>query len=135
MIDISSLFPDLEALSPDGRWNMLQDWLKKNPEYGERVEDWAKWTPDDVFVAVCELATKKYGVLGALGATAMKPKIMRTIETLQTLYRERAGQQTEKEIKHVRPRRQVKRRSAKNHRRTNAGVSAKPKRPGDRDGD
>src|SRR5215471_6938898 len=120
--DISSLFPDLEALTPDGRWNMLQDWLKQNPEYQERIEDWSTQSVDQVFVEIRGLAFEKYGPLSgfAFSAAPVAAKIKSAIEILQTCYRERAGQQTEKEIENGRPQRTIEKRSRKNSGRTNA---------------
>jgi hypothetical protein len=105
-LDLQSLFPDLEALTPDGRWAMLQDWLSKNPEYAEHVEEWSQQTTEEVFDAICILAVGKYGALAGmfLMSPTIKTKLMRSIEILQACYRERAGE-TEKEIKHVSTRR------------------------------
>lgn len=117
--DIQSLFPDLEALTPDGRWNALQDWLSKNPEYGERIEEWSQQTPDEVILQIRNLASQKYGPLGAVVIMAMEAKLRRAIELLQACYRERQAydnQQLEKETKNVRTRRPTKRRSKANHR-------------------
>ncbi len=117
--DINSIFPELEALTPDGRWNALQDWLSKNSEYGKSVDRWASQTREQVFEEICVVVSRKYGTAGVLVANVMKPKIMRAIETLQACYRERVGQ-TEKEIKNVRTTKDAGRRSTKDHRRTNA---------------
>ena len=94
--DIQTLFPDLEALTPDGRWNMLQDWLKDNPEYGERIEDWSKQSSDQVLTELCEMiaAKRKIPVImirGFIGGI-VEQQIKRAIETLQACYRERAGE-------------------------------------------
>jgi hypothetical protein len=119
--DLASLFPDLEALAPDGRWNLLQSWLKENPEYGERAERWSEQPVDSVYFEIAAMVVNRYGMLGsiALGVPAVKAKLTQTIETLQACYRERAGQ-TEKEIKNVRTAKDAGRRSTKDHRRTNA---------------
>jgi hypothetical protein len=109
-IDISTLFPDLEALTPDGRWAMLQQWLRENPEYAERAERWSKQTVDQVFDELLVLASKKHGTMAAVAFSlpVIAAKIKSSIEVLQACYRERAGinNQTEKEIKNAR--RQIK---------------------------
>lgn len=120
-LDITSLLPDLEALTPDGRWSLLQDWLSKNPKYGERAERWSAQTVDQVFNEIRNLAVEEYGALAAfmIDTPAIKPKLMRTIEILQALYRERQAydnQPLEKESKHVRTKRPTRSRSKKNHR-------------------
>ena len=107
-LDLTSLFPDLEALTPDGRWSALQSWLKKNPEYGERIEEWSQQTVDEVFCEIQILALKQHGALAAIALTvpAIAAKIKSAITVLQACYRERAqaydNQPIEKEIKNVR---------------------------------
>jgi len=93
-LDIASLFPDLEALTPDGRWAMLQDWLAQNPEYGERAEHWSTQTVNQVFDELLMLSSKKYGPLTVMAFTLPAPaaKIKSLIEVLQACYRERAGE-------------------------------------------
>lgn len=121
-LDLSSLFPDLEALTPDGRWNMLQDWLAKNPEYAERAERWSTESEDQVVDEIRALVTKKYGPLIAavLSTASLREQLRKHIAILQTCYRERAGE-TEKEIKNVKTQRRIGKRSGKNPRRANAG--------------
>jgi hypothetical protein len=94
-LDISTLFPDLEALTPDGRWAMLQKWLRENPEYGERFERWSTLPVDQVYVEIEQMAVKKYGPLATLffNSPAVQIKFKSSIETLQACYRERAGVQ------------------------------------------
>jgi hypothetical protein len=116
-IDISTLFPDLEALSPDGRWSMLQKWLKENPEYDENVDRWSQMSVDAVCDEIAILVIGKYGgiavfVLQSEVGKVIKEKVRRLVEILQACYRERAGHQTEKEIKNVR-RKRVPTRTAK----------------------
>ena len=110
-LDLTSLFPDLEALTPDGRWNALQDWLAKNPKYGERVERWSIESVDQVANEIRGMALDEYGVWAAfmLDSPAIKRRLMQTIELLQACYRERQdynNQPIEKEIKNVK--RQIK---------------------------
>jgi hypothetical protein len=93
-LDIASLFPDLEPLTPDGRWNMLQDWLAKNPEYDKHVDRWSRSSVNEVFQDIQGLVSMKYGIWVAamLGSAAIEPKLRTTIEILQACYRERAGE-------------------------------------------
>lgn len=93
-LDITSLFPDLEALTPDGRWAMLQDWLAKNPEYGERAERWSTQTVGQVYAELFALVTEKHGAFAAtaFAIPSIAAKIKSAIETLQACYRERASE-------------------------------------------
>jgi hypothetical protein len=113
--DLNSLFPDLEALTPDGRWEMLQDWLSKNPEYGERVDDWVKQSAAQVFTEIRAMAVDKYGPLAsyALNAQTVREKLLQTIEILQTCYRERAGIHIESKKEMRNERRKTRNRIAK----------------------
>lgn len=98
-VDISSF------LTPDGRWNMLQDWLEESPKHQRTLDAWLEMTPEEVFPeireVVAEIATRKYGPLaGALvRVTKMSAELRGWIETLQTCYRDRKG--IFKEEKHV----------------------------------
>src|SRR5262245_38513497 len=111
-IDIETLLPDLEGLTPEGRWNMLQSWLSENPEYGERVERWSTQTVDEVFDELLALARKRHGDFAyfAFSLPVIAAKIRLAIVVLQACYRERANHkqlEQQKEIKHVRPRKRT----------------------------
>src|SRR5215475_5527885 len=92
-------------LTPDGRWNLLQDWLDENPRNRVVFEMWLRQEPDEVFpqvrAVVAEIASKKFGPLaGALvTVTKMTPEIRSWIEEFQTLYNERKGDAHERERK------------------------------------
>jgi 5,10-methenyltetrahydromethanopterin hydrogenase len=85
-------------LTPDGRWDLLQDWLDEHPRNKAKLDAWLGQTPDQVFPqlreVVAEIATKKYGPLaGALArTTTLTPEISKWIVELQTLYKEREAE-------------------------------------------
>jgi len=99
-------------LTPDGRWNLLQDWLDESPKHRKLLDAWLAQTPEEVFPQLrevaAEIATRKYGGLGGalVRVTNMTPEILKGIETLQTCYRERM--QSDKEEKHAGSRRAIK---------------------------
>lgn len=82
-------------MTPDGRWNMLQDWLEEHPTHNAILESWLKQTPEEVFPQIKDIAatiaSRKYGPLGGalVQVTKLTPEIRHWIEDLQTLYRER----------------------------------------------
>jgi hypothetical protein len=133
-IDLTSLFPDLEALTPDGRWAMLQDWLANNPEYGERIAGWSTQSVDQVFVEIRDLTVKKYGPLALMVFTVpvAAAKVKSAITLLQACYRERQAydnQPLEKEIKNVRANRAIEQDGGSSRRRSKQNGKAKsPKR-------
>src|SRR6266540_1579096 len=43
LLDFQSI---LDASTPDGRWNLLQDFLKKNPDWRKKVNRWLTLDPD-----------------------------------------------------------------------------------------
>jgi len=108
-LDLSTYFPNIEnieALTPDGRWRILQDWLAENPEYGARVDDWLRETPEEVFEEIRSLIAQEHGVIAAMimtGSREMQEQIKKTIEVLQACYRER--KQIDKEAENARTRR------------------------------
>jgi ribosomal protein L31E len=120
--DLVSILLAIEASTPDGRWNLLQEWLKENPEYNDLVKKWSTQPSDQAFLSIRDFVAQKWGldgiILNRLLNGAIEDRIKKIVETLQVCYRERANQQPEqqKEIKNVRARKSIKGRSAKNHR-------------------
>src|SRR6266540_2888296 len=127
LLDFQSI---LDASTPDGRWNLLQDFLKKNPDWRKKVNRWLTLDPDTAAIQLQADLAERMSMPVALFAKIISPglreKARAAIESLQTLYRERqTNNQPEKEIKNVRTRRTIeKRRSEKNSRR----VATKTKR-------
>lgn len=121
-LDLTSLFPDLEALTPDGRWELLQEWLRENPKYAKRIDTWVNQSPENVFIELCEEHGKLPArVVKAVIGLEMTNKLVSAIEILQACYRERANLQTEKEITNGNQRRSATepRRSGKTPKRAN----------------
>jgi len=119
----------LDASTPDGRWNLLQDFLQKNPDWKKKVNRWLTLDPDTAVIQLQVDLAERMGMPVALFAKMINPglreKARAAVESLQTLYRERQNNQIEKEIENVRTARTIeKRRSGKNSR----GVAAKAKR-------
>lgn len=97
----------LDASTPDGRWNLLQEFLKKNPEWKKKVNRWLTLDPDTAAIQLQADLAERMGMPVALFAKMINPglreKARAAIESLQTLYQERqTNNQTEKEIKNVR---------------------------------
>jgi hypothetical protein len=105
--DLQTLLPDLEALTPEGRWNMLQSWLKENPEYGDRAERWSTQTVEEVFDELLVLASKRHGAFAAIafGLPAIAAKIRSAIKVFQACYRERANEHNHSHVPKSTPRR------------------------------
>ncbi len=118
--DLNSILLAIEASTPDGRWELLQKWLKENPDYEGLVDQWSEMRPERVFLQIRNLAMEKYETqreIIRLIADSMRERITAAIATLQDCYRER-NNQTEKEITNVGTNRPIeKRRSKKNPRR------------------
>jgi len=98
----------LDASTPDGRWNLLQDFMKKNSDWKEKVNRWLTLDPDTAVIQLqADLAERMkipIVVFSGMISTEMRQKAKAAIESLQTFYRERQNNQTEKEIKNVRMR-------------------------------
>lgn len=130
-MSFASVLALIEAATPDGRWSLLQSWLKATPEWKGKVDRWLVISPDDA-VAELEAAIREQFKLPVMFmdkiiTEEMKVKAKAAIETLQACYKERANQsqpEQQKEKKNVRTRmdngcekkRAVGKRSKKSHR-------------------
>lgn len=116
-LNFNTVLAMIAASTPDGRWNLLQAWLRKSPKWRKQVDQWATQSPDQVIAELEIWIAETYGV-GAMVLVndGMRAKIKSAIENLQSRYRERlaadGNNQIEKEIKNVR-RKRVPTRSAK----------------------
>ncbi len=99
-------------LSPDARWDTVQDWLRANPQWDELVDHYLTASPDHAVEDLKEFIHDYTEIPQVLIDLAITPEISaRTrlaVETLQTLYRERQNYQTEKEIKNAGTKRTAK---------------------------
>jgi hypothetical protein len=85
-----------QMTTPDGRWLAFQDWLKKNPRWRKSVNNWMKLEAADAFVKLKEAiiadsenpAMFRFLIKKFVNAE-MEARIIRSIETLQKLYKER----------------------------------------------
>src|SRR6266508_700324 len=127
LLDFQSI---LDASTPDGRWNLLQDFLKKNPDWRKKVNRWLTLDPDTAAIQLQADLAERMSMPVALFAKMISPglreKARAAMESLQTLYRERqTNYPPEKEIKHVRTRRTTENRGSEQHSRS---VSTKTRR-------
>lgn len=131
-MNFQTILAMIAASTPDGRWGMLQAYLRKHPnsKWAKSIKRWANQTPDEAMAELELWAIEEYGI----GATAlvngsMREKIRAGIENLQARYRERAsmdnGNQPEKEIKNVRTNRQIERRRSEKRPRAKRHAKAK----------
>lgn len=103
--DLASLLTAIEASTPDGRWNLLQEWLKENPDWKDQVEKWATVSSDQAVIELQDFVAERFNMpalfIDRMIPPDMKLRVKSAIEKIQACYRERAGNQTEKEIKNV----------------------------------
>lgn len=124
LLNLQSLFTSIEAATPDGRWNLLQEWLKANPDWKEEIDGWLKTPSDDVVKQLINTIATRFDMspdmVQILTPSSVKARAKAAIEKIQACYRERANNnqsEQQKEIKHVRTksaRRMVKRASKTN---------------------
>jgi hypothetical protein len=93
----AALLPQLlpPEATQEGRWRLLQEWIRDNPIVAECIDNWLDMTPDAIFpelreVVAC-LVEDEYGALGGAIARAAEatPDTLTWIENLQSLYKER----------------------------------------------
>jgi hypothetical protein len=90
-----------QAETPEGRWNLLQDWLKHNPRWKKRVSEWLSLSPDEAYNDLCEWIALKAELPMAMFKMIVdqetRARVKSTIATIQALYKERQSQDKAKE--------------------------------------
>src|SRR5262245_2174284 len=80
------------AQTPDGRWSLLQNWIKENPEWAKQIQDWLEMTPSEAADALQTFAARQLRMSSILFNTvigdAAKERVKNAIAVLQTCYRE-----------------------------------------------
>jgi len=112
-MNFNTVLAMIAASTPDGRWSLLQAWLKQNPKWRKKIDYWSTLSSDQVMSDLEVWAIEEYGAgVSVLANDTMRLKIKSAIENLQTRYNARVAEtQSEKEIKNVRTKRQVEKRS------------------------
>lgn len=102
MINISQALKTLgelkgvaDVLNPangDLRWELLQQWLQKNPTYQAHLMHCLKITPKDAVVYLCKELDLDLQGLSMLDPSGMiRARVEAAIEQLQELYKDRAA--------------------------------------------
>lgn len=83
-----------QAATPGGRWALLQAWLQKHPRWKIKVARWVKLPSAQAYEELREWVSEEGAVplalLKAFIAPEIEARIRAAIETLQTLYKDRA---------------------------------------------
>jgi hypothetical protein len=83
-----------KASDADGRWELLQAWLKQNPKWKKTVEAFAVTTPDEAYgllkLYICEVADVNISTLSLFVNGEIEQKAKDSIAVIQACYRERA---------------------------------------------
>lgn len=91
----------INTRTPEGRWQMLQDWLEENPQWEKQVNKWIKLTPAEALTSlknyVAEQTKVPSRMLDKFITPAIEQRVINSIQTIQTCYRERK-QENRKEI-------------------------------------
>ena len=102
---VSNLFEIEEislALTPDGRWKLLQAFLKKNKRWRKQVNSWLQATPDEALIELREWigteAEIPVAMLRAFITAEIETRVKSAIEVLQACYKERLEADERKEI-------------------------------------
>jgi hypothetical protein len=82
--------------SPDARWDGLQDWLKAHPRWKAQINHYVKCSPDEALIDLRQFIMNETEVPEVLLQLAITPEIevqaKRSIERLQTMYKERKAE-------------------------------------------
>jgi len=83
----------LNPANGDLRWELLQQWLQKNPAYQARLTHCLSITPSEAVVYLCnELDLDLQGLSLLDPAGLIRSRVEAAIEQLQELYKNRAAQ-------------------------------------------
>ena len=81
------------AMDPNGRWEIFQGWLARNPRWRKLIDSWIESTPDDAMAELMKYAAQRaelpLPVVQAFVTEPIKLRARSAIETIQTLYKER----------------------------------------------
>lgn len=92
---LGELKPVFEILAPangDLRWNLLQDWLRKNPKYRKQLLHCLSINPSEAFDYLCQqFDLDLKGIAMADPSGIIRGKVESAIGQLQELYKDRAA--------------------------------------------
>ena len=100
--DVFEIEDITQATTPDGRWKLLQHWLKSHPRWKTKVAYWSQVSPDDAYDDLSEWIVKQAEVpvsmLKMFIDQETRARVKAAIETIQSLYKERQQADKRKEI-------------------------------------
>lgn len=100
-MNFNTILAMIAASTPDGRWQLLQKWLKQNPKWRKKIDRLSTQPIDEVVGELEAWAIDQYGI-GAIALVndGMRERVRSMIENLQSRYNVRAAEgKPEKEIK------------------------------------
>lgn len=88
-----------QVTTPDGRWEAVQGWLRNHPKWRKKVDQWFELEPRDAYIEIREAIINdsesprffEMVIRRVVNADA-EARIIKNIENLQTVYRERKGE-------------------------------------------
>lgn len=92
------------ATTPEGRWLLLQNWLKENPKWKKQINFWVGLSPDAAYLALKDYIAEQAEIPSILIEKYVSPvisgRVIAAIRSIQACYRERkqVDNQTRKEI-------------------------------------
>lgn len=100
--DVFEIEDITQATTPDGRWRLLQSWLKSHPKWKTKVAYWSQVSPDQAYDDLCEWISAKaelpVSMFKVFVDEATRTRVKAAIETIQALYRERQQFEKRKEM-------------------------------------
>lgn len=103
--DVFEIEDITQATTPEGRWRLLQYWLKNNPRWKTKVAYWSQVSPDQAYDDLCAWISQKaelpVSMLKVFIDKETRERVRTAIETIQSIYRERQQFEKRKEIKDV----------------------------------
>lgn len=100
-----------KLVTPEGRWEILQEWLDENPKNRNILEAWLEERPEEIWSQLREIAAKyleRHGdnVLAAvIRVMPLTDKAHEWIILLKDLYKARAAQDSRPAVKVIKSKR------------------------------
>lgn len=92
LVEVKELFAIFDLATPEGRWNALQEFLRKNKKWKQREKDFLEAVPEDAPRIVCEWIDISPSLIPFLDKGGeLRRQAINGFRIAQEMYKERKG--------------------------------------------